>query len=400
MTIKNFLLLLCLLALAPMEMCAQQNDAAIVTKLNQVIKPIESLWGDTNFNDINFLKETLKDKDLIALGEVTHGTAEVFNYKDRLVRFLVSNLGYKAIAFESDFLAMELMNKYIIGEVDTIKYVSGTAIMKSNGPMIQWLKQYNKNRSDADKVRIYGMESRNYTNIFNKLIAVIPNLNKADKDLMESYLAKPFNSVLDKQEMEGIKSMLLKFQTAQLSDLNRQYVDMLGQLISNASSRSIRDEYLAKNVTWIKERVKDKKLIVWAHNGHLAKDELYNYPTLGTHLNKKYGSRYYVIGTDFNSGEVYVSLFIAKNKVSQDFKPHYFAPVDSRKWYEYFFNQCKYKNFILEVNGASQDNVLNQFLSQPLIMRIIGSSSSPEGKKLSMSKNFDMIVYIDKTTSI
>lgn len=400
MTNKNFLLLLITLALAPMQIFAQQSDAAIVTNLNQVIKPIESLGGDTDFSDINFLKETLKDKELIALGEVTHGTAEVFNYKDRLVRFLVTNLGYKAIAFESDFLAIDYINNYIIGKVDTIKYVAGTAIMRSNRPMIEWLRKYNQSRSDADKVRIYGLEIRNYTNIFNKLLAVIPNLDKVDKDLMESYLAKPFNSKLDKQEIKGIKSMLLKLQAAQLSDIDQQYVEMLGQLLSNATSRSIRDEYMAKNATWIKERVKDKKLIVWVHNGHVAKDELFNYPSMGTHLNKKYGFKYYVIGTDFNSGEVYVSLYTAKNKPSQGFKPHYYAAVVSGKWYEHSFNQCKYKNFILDIDAASKVDTLKQFLTQPLMMRMIGALSSPEGKKLSMSKNFDMIVYIDKTTSI
>ncbi|MDQ0965332.1 erythromycin esterase [Flavobacterium sp. W4I14] len=400
MTSKNLLLLLSILALAPMQILAQQSDAIILTNLNKVIKPIESIRGNTNFTDIGFLKETLKDKELIALGEVTHGTAEVFDYKDRLVRFLVTNLSYKAIAFESDFLAIEFINNYILGEVDTIKYVAGTAIMMTNRPMIEWLRLYNLNKSDPDKVQIYGLESRNYTNIFNKLIAVIPQLDRLDKDLMQTYLAKPFNTELTKQEMQGIKSMLSRLQTVQLSDGCRQYVEMLRQLISYDTSRSIRDQYMAKNATWIKERVKDKKLIVWAHNGHLAKEQLHNYSTLGTHLNKKYGSRYYVIGTDFNSGKAYVNVLIAKNKPLQGFQQYYYPEVDSRKWYEYFFNQCEYKNFILDINVASQEKVLNQFLTQPLIMRSIGSLSSPEGKKLSMSKNFDMIVYFDKTTSI
>lgn len=398
---KNHLFLVfALLALAPIQISAQQNNSAIVTNLNQVIKPIEHLSGDTDFKDISFLKETLRDKELIALGEVTHGTAEVFSYKDRLVRFLVTHLGYKAIAFESDFLAIAYMDDYITGKADSIKYVAGTAIMRSNHHMIEWLRGYNTGKADADKVRIYGLESRNYTNIFNKLIAVIPNLDKVDKDLMEAYLAKPFNSKITKQEMKGLKSMVLKFQTLQLSDLNRQYVAMLDQLISYDGKRPIRDNYMAKNATWIKERAKDSKLIIWAHNGHLTKDEIHNYPSLGTHLYKRYGSKYYVIGTDFNSGEAYVNVFIAKNKPLLGFQPYYFGELRSDKWYEYYFNQCQYKNFILDIDAASKDNALDQFLTQPLIMRSIGALSSPEGQKLSMSKNFDMIVYIDKTTSM
>lgn len=397
---NNLLLSFALLALAPIQISAQQNSAAIVTSLNKVIRPIESLRGDTSFADIPFLRETLKDKELIALGEVTHGTAEVFNYKDRLVRFLVTHLGYKNIAFESDFIAIEYMDNYITGKADSIKYVAGTAIMKSNHLMIEWLRRYNRDKSDADKVHIHGLEVRNYTNIFNKLLAVIPNLDKADKALMEAYLAKPFNSKLAGQELKGIKSMLLKLQSVHLSDINRQYVEMLNQLVSYEGKRPIRDSYMAKNATWLKDRAKDNKLIVWAHNGHLTKTEMYNNPTLGTHLNNKYGGKYYVIGTDFNSGKAYVNVYIAKNKPLLGFQSYYFGEVKSEKWYEYFFNQCQYKNFILDIDAASKDAVLDKFLTKPLRMRSIGALSIPEGETLSIAKNFDLIVYIDKTTSI
>jgi len=99
---NNLKLFLVLLLIAPFQTFAQYGRHEIVNSLNEVIRPIESLRADTSFADINFLKETLKDKELIALGEVTHGSAEIFDYKDRLVRFLVTNLGYKSIAFESD----------------------------------------------------------------------------------------------------------------------------------------------------------------------------------------------------------------------------------------------------------------------------------------------------------
>jgi erythromycin esterase len=399
--LRNILLLLvALITLIPIQIKAQQNTSAVVTNLNKVIKPISTLQGDTDFSELDFLKESLINKELVALGEVTHGTAEVFNYKDRLVRFLVTHLDYKAIAFESDFIAIEYIDSYIIGKVDSIKYVAGTNIMRSNDLMIEWLRKYNRDKSDADKVRIYGLESRNYTNVFNKLITAIPDLEKVDKDLIETYLTKPFNSKLTKQEVKGIKSMLLRLQTQKLSDMIRQYVEMLNQLLNYEGDRLARDQYLAKNATWIKDQAKNNKLILWAHNGHLAKEEINSYQTMGTHLYRKYGSKYYVIGTDFNFGKVYVNVFVAKNKPLLGFQPHHFPEVNSNKWYEYYFAKCQYKNFILDIDAACKDNLLQQFLSQPLMMRSIGGQSSPEGQKLSISKNFDMIVYIDKTTSI
>jgi erythromycin esterase len=398
---NRLLLLFSLLSLVSLKISAQKADSLIITKLNNTIHPIEYLKGDSDFRDISFLKDALKDKDLIALGEVTHGTVEVFDYKDRLIRYLVSNLGYKAIAFESDFLAMENINSYILGKVDTIHYVSGTAVLMSNGPLIKWLRSYNLSKPDKDKVQVFGVESRGYTNIFNKLITVIPQLDNADKDSMQAYLAKPFNSRVTKDELNEFKAILAKLQNMQLSEANTQYVQMLSQLISYNNNRAIRDAYMANNVTWIKERVQNNKLILWAHNGHLVKEVLNkNSLTMGSHLAKKYGSRYYVIGTDFNSGTADVNVFVAKNRPLKGFQPYYYAAVNSKRWYEYYFNQCKYPNFIIDLNSSSKDDTLNEFLTQPHLMRSIGAVSTPVSTKLSMTRNYDLIIYFDKANSM
>ncbi len=384
----------------PFQSFAQYTTAEIVSSLNKVIQPIQSLRGDTNFVDINFLKERLKEKEIISLGEVTHGTAEVFNYKDRLVRFLVSQMGYKAIALESDYFAIAYIDAYICGKADSITYVAGTAIMRSNHSMIEWLRHYNTGKAEGQKAHIYGLESRNYRNIFKQLLTQIPMLDKTDRGLMEAYLSKPFGSPLSKQDKKGFRSMIVKSEFRPLSDINKHYLNMLSQLLSYEDGRSVRDKYMAENAMWLKERAKAKKLIVWTHNGHVAKMELYGYPTLGTHLHKRYGSKYTVIGTDFNSGKAWVNVFIAKNKPLKGFQPFYFPPVKSADWYEYFFAQCRYKNFILDIEQAKKERLLNEFMIRPRNMRSIGALSSPEGKKLSIAMNFDLIVYIDETTSI
>jgi len=397
---QNLILFLALLLIVPSQTFAQHSLSEIVNSLNEVIKPIESLRADTSFADINFLKETLKDRELIALGEVTHGSAEIFDYKDRLVRFLVANLGYKSIAFESDFIAIEQIDNYINGKADSIVHLPGTAVVLSNYSMIKWLRKYNSGLKDPDKVHMYGMELRNYSNIFKKLLAEIPGLEKVDRELMEAYIAKPFTGKITKEELQGTKSMIAKLQTIQLSDINRHYIEMLSQTISYKGKSSIRDSYMAKNITWLKDRAKDKKIIIWAHNGHVGKTSIYNYTNIGTQLVELYSSKYYVIGTDFNSGEVNVNVRIAKNKRLLGFQPYYYRGAQSGKWYEYYFNQCKYKNFILEISSASKIPTLDQFLKHPFIMKTIGALSSPEGTKLSIAKNFDLLIYIDKTKSI
>ena len=69
---------------------AQQQDAGILEALNRVIRPVETLEPEGSFSDLNFLDEIIASKNVIGLGEVTHGTVEVFKYKDRLIRYLVT----------------------------------------------------------------------------------------------------------------------------------------------------------------------------------------------------------------------------------------------------------------------------------------------------------------------
>lgn len=398
----NYLHGIFLLLFTPTIVAAQSNSSSIINSLNKVIRPIETLKADSSFTDINFLRESLKDRELIALGEVSHGTAEVFQYKDRLVRFMVTELGYKSIAFEADFIAIENIDNFITGKADSITYVAGTAIMQSNTPMIQWLRSYNKGKSDSDMVHIYGLEVRNYTNIIKKVLMVVPEIGIADKKLLESILERPFNSNLDNQDIKRLNAIISRLQKLDLTDLNKQYVGLFRQFVNNGTqgSRASRDVAMADNAAWIKDRSKDHKLIVWLHNGHVAKTQLYNYLPMGFHLNKKYGSKYYVIASDFNSGKARVSIFVAKNKPTLPFQPYYFPEAGSEKWYEYFFGKTQYKNFILDLKSASDDPILADFLKQPRNMRMVGSTQIPDNKKLSLSDNFDMIVYFDKTNSI
>ena len=397
----NLLLFFTLIILTSDRLFAQESNLAVVNSLNKVIRPIETLEADSSFTDIDFLKETLKDKELIAIGEVSHGTAEVFKYKDRLVRFLVTNLGYKAIAFESDYIAMENIDNYINGKTDSLVFIYGTPVISTNRLMIEWLRKYNLNQSDSDKVHVYGIEARGFSNVIKKIIEVNRSLDQADKTLLEKIALKPFNKI-DKAEIKGMKAVLTKLQKIEGSDLDKHYTESLSQIVYgyyHETTKRVRDHDMANNVIWLKERAKDQKLILMAHNGHVAKSEIFNVPATGTYLDRKYGAKYFVMATDFNHGKAYVNVYMARNKPMLGFQPYYYPEVNSKKGYEFYFKQCRFRNFIIEIDAALKDPVLDRFLTQPLDMRMIGALSIPANTRLSISKNFDLIIYFDKTSS-
>lgn len=61
-----------------------------------------SLSDTNNYQDLVFLKDILKDKRMVFLGENSHGISEFTALKSRMIRFLHDSLGFDVIAFESN----------------------------------------------------------------------------------------------------------------------------------------------------------------------------------------------------------------------------------------------------------------------------------------------------------
>lgn len=370
------------------------QDVSLVKSLNKVINPILTLRPDSSFDDIHFLNDILKGKEVIALGEVTHGTREVFTYKDRLVRYLVSNLNYKTIVFEADNAAMENLDHYINGKIDN-------AVMSPNyKALLGWLRDYNKVLKEEDKVHLHGLELREFNPAIDKILTSNKNLDQDDKKIFMEIKNTPFDKI-DKKQLAKFRMACTHLPADLQSKMLIQLIDNYYKFIGKKSGKiGFRDAFMAENAIALKESTADKKMIIWAHNGHVAKTSLYNEPALGEYLRNTFRDKYYVIATDINKGNVSVRQFFAKNRPVSNLQPLYYPDVNSDKGYEYYFKQCRYKNFILDVDAAMADDQLKLFLTAPKEMRLIGALSIPMNKKLSIANNFDMIVYFNETTSL
>ncbi|MES2419126.1 MAG: erythromycin esterase family protein [Bacteroidota bacterium] len=370
------------------------QETVIVNKLNSIIKPIKALKADGSFDDASFLAEILKKKEVIALGEVTHGTKEVFDYKDKLIRYMVSNLSYKAIAFEADYNRLAQIDSYINGTIDSIP------ISPEYKLLMNWLRAYNKTKnSKEDKVHVYGLELRGFSLTINKILTSNKHINQQDKELLQKIKQTPFDKI-DKETLGRFRTFCVGLPQDLYKKMLIQLIDNYNNFIDINSKIRARDIFMAENAMAIKEDAPGQRLIIWAHNGHVAKTPLYKRPTMGMYLNKEYTDKYYVIATDINKGYVSVRKVIAKNKPMSNWQPIYYPEVNSTKGYEYYFKQCKFKNFILDVQEAGRDHELNLFLTKEKEMRMIGGLSTPVNKRLSIANNFDMIIYFNETNSI
>ena len=61
-----------------------------------------SITDTVNLHDLSFLKQVLKDKKIVFLGENSHGVSEFTLLKSRIIRYLHDSLGFDVLVFESN----------------------------------------------------------------------------------------------------------------------------------------------------------------------------------------------------------------------------------------------------------------------------------------------------------
>ena len=72
-------------------------DREVIAWLGENAIPVKSVVAGNGFDDLQPLKDILKDVRLVGLGEATHGTREFFQFKHRLLEFLAQEIDRKSV---------------------------------------------------------------------------------------------------------------------------------------------------------------------------------------------------------------------------------------------------------------------------------------------------------------
>jgi erythromycin esterase len=73
---------------------------AIVAELRARAIPVKTVMAGAGFDDLAALDELIGDARIVALGEASHGAAEVVRMTHRLLEFLVERKGFTVFALE------------------------------------------------------------------------------------------------------------------------------------------------------------------------------------------------------------------------------------------------------------------------------------------------------------
>ncbi|MES2274504.1 MAG: erythromycin esterase family protein [Bacteroidota bacterium] len=389
-----------------------QSD--MIAAINGQIIPLKTLEPGADLADLQKLKPILKDKEIIGLGEATHGTHEFFLFKHRMLQFLVKEMGVKAFIMEGDFAGAQAMNDYVVngkGTVDKGLQGVGFGIWMTQEvvDMANWLKAYNATQPAENKVRFFGCDMQWGSSAMAMLKEYLTPTNQFTPEMEVAYAATklyaPSLNSKDKAAIKGAVNSLNKIKfTEGDTAMYRHYVRELQQFIIYIDAQStlfpakqsdVRDKCMAENVEWIANYMHHSKVMVWAHNGHINKTAGSDgYKRMGMYLANDLKDKYYAMGFDFNNGSM--RSFDMKQRKNVAAEMPKARPGSSGD----VFAQCAEPNFILDFKSASADPLVNTFLNTNIASVFYGAQYNGEAPHYvthKLAETFDAMIFIRDT---
>lgn len=165
----------------------------------QHVHTISSVDKDTRGDaDLRVLRDIIGSAHVVALSEPFHGGHEPLAMRNRLIRYAVTQLGFSAVALETDLSTSKRLYDHVLGKTteedaalrESLSHLSGD--YPENLELIHWLRTHNATQPPARRVDLYGFDSGRYDpNAYRSIEAVLTFLDRADpsggRDLRQQY---------------------------------------------------------------------------------------------------------------------------------------------------------------------------------------------------------------------
>ncbi|MDT0276575.1 erythromycin esterase family protein [Blastococcus goldschmidtiae] len=134
-----------------------------------------------NARDLDPLLERIGDARIVAVGEASHGTHEYYAWRAALTRRLIEERGFAVVAVEGDWPDCYRVNRSVRllpgADEDPRDALDAFARwptwMWANDDVVdfcRWLRRYNADRSDGDRVGFYGLDVYSLWDSMHELI--------------------------------------------------------------------------------------------------------------------------------------------------------------------------------------------------------------------------------------
>ena len=259
-------------------------------------------------------------RQIVMLGEASHGDGATFAFKAALIRRLVDECGFNAVLFESshyDFI--ELMRRLRAHEPATPAMLSSSIGGIWNRyaeltPLIQCLLA----RAQAGRLTLGGLDDQigsagaffSLDEMPIRLTALLPaDSRERCRELIHRriYSGHPIEPPASTEMQAGLLSCTAQMLVAAANRDDAHLVQNMVQafdrdLVPDAIRNRRRDESMYRNLQWYAARLGPRaRFIIWAQNAHVARDATAspNFAgggSLGAWVQRDYGRRAFALG--------------------------------------------------------------------------------------------------------
>jgi erythromycin esterase len=418
----------------PLSLATSQHNPNWLKENTHPIQKIRPEIGD-QYQDLAFLGDLLKNKQLIFLGESSHGTAEFSSVKVRLIEYLHKKLGYRVLVFESGLGELFAENQQIQQQTSTQALKNSLFDIWQTKEVLSVFDYAKKSKNTRNPLHIAGMDMQavgGYGSFLKKWFQTVnPQMGKLAEQTEED-----FSYTLSQSEPQAYKkdqSQLLRAYQ-QLYQFTKQHRQQLLQTYP-ASTKMLqvtqyvlqdrihsvtsvipyyvsynhyqqigndleakkaydqyniaRDQVMAKHLTWITETLyPNEKIIVWAHNLHIRKaNSKTSNPqrsavlNLGELLPSKIKQKSYVLGLYMNRG---VSALNDHKPLTVQY-PHPSGTVES------ILEKTGYSNVFVDLSQASKGTNTTWMFRRGSIL-----DWGAWSEQLIPKEQYDGILFLDK----
>ena len=272
---------------------------------------------------------------VVGLGEATHGSKELNDFRLSATRRLIERNGYRVVAIEASIARLEVLNKYVLGEIDAGPVVnraleSGWIGRRAQRELIAWLRQWNGAHPTA-KASLIGLDPQDNAIARDSLAAFVSRAYGTELTARLAPMFREFaaadsqtlvfgNSNIDPGSRAASMELLarLDLDAAVLTsrfgsatvEVNRRAARQLVEFAEFNSSgggslNRSRDYFMALNLFEALEKSGPRsKAVFWAHNSHVAHPpgRSANARTSGAWLREWLGCAYAALGASFGEG--------------------------------------------------------------------------------------------------
>jgi erythromycin esterase len=394
--------------------------------------PLATTDPTASLDDLQPLEQIVGSAHLVGMGEGTHGTRQFFQMKHRILKYLVTKLGFTVFAIEATSPEADDLNRYVLtGEGNPKTLLSRLYFWTWNTQevldMIEWMRQWNAGAAPSQRVQFLGFDMQTPGASMDSVAAFIGRVDPGQSNFVANRyaclapyrnhgptpgasasqyaLSSPSTKADCAAGLQAVHDLIQSSsaayqaasspavyqQTLHHARLVQEYETMIS--LSNAQASSLsRDRAMAENIDWIRQQASTgAKIALWAHNGHInAVPQL-----MGGYLRASYGADYLPLGFAFGTGGF--------NAVGSAGLRAWEASIIPKGSLESAFLATGKPMLLLDTRKISSGGAAAAPLTGPIAMRSIGAVFDPNFETAYFGQaifpdDFSVLVFLATTT--